>query len=204
MASRHPDARIALRPALPNIPGMSHAHPDPSGPETAADAAAREALRVDPAKLEADSRLVLERFWLKLRDTMAKVPFVEQAVAAFYAGTDPRTPFRAKATLMGALAYFIMPADALPDFIALLGYTDDATVLMLAIKTVSGHMRPEHLDRARAWLLSHRAGPTSAEEVAAGPVIDHDNGRTDGSAGTTPPPFSPANAASGARTGKTA
>lgn len=150
---------------------MTHAQPDNA--DDRVDAAARDALHVDPAKLERDRRLVLERFWMKLRDTMAKVPFVEEAVAAFYAATDPRTPFRAKAILMGALAYFVMPADALPDFIALLGYTDDATVMLLAVKTVRDHLRPEHFERARAWLVSHRTRPTSAAEVAGGPVIDH-------------------------------
>ncbi len=160
-----------MRPAIPNISGMSDTRDDDAA--TATDTAAREALRVDPAKLERDRKLVLERFWLKLRDTMAKVPFVEEAIAAFFAATDPRTPFRAKATLMGALAYFIMPVDAMPDFIALLGYTDDATVLLLAIKAVRDHLRPEHQEQARAWLISHRTGRTTPTEVAAGPVIDH-------------------------------
>lgn len=168
------DGHIAPRPAAANIASMTKPPPDT---ETAATAEAHEALRIDPAKLERDKRLVLERFWLKLRDTMAKIPFAEDALAAFYAATDPATPFRAKAVLMGALAYFIMPVDALPDFIALLGYTDDATVLLLALRTVRDHLTPAHRDRARAWLVSHRTGPTSSREVGVGPVIDNATGR---------------------------
>lgn len=140
------------------------------------EAAAEEALKIDPVKLERDTRLVLARFWTKLRDSMARVPFVEDAVAAFFAATDPKTPFRAKAVLMGALAYFIAPIDALPDFVALLGFTDDATVLFLAIRTVQSHLTTEHYERARAWLKSHRTGPVSQDEVVGGTVLDHDAG----------------------------
>ena len=53
---------------------------------------------------------------------------------------------------MGALAYFIMPADVIPDFIAGLGYTDDAAVLIAAIKAIRDHLRPEHRDKARKFL----------------------------------------------------
>jgi uncharacterized membrane protein YkvA (DUF1232 family) len=137
------------------------------------DQTAEEALRVDPLKLERDSTLVLSRFWAKLRDSLSRIPFAEKLIAAFYAATDPATPFRAKAILMGALAYFIMPVDAVPDFIAVLGFTDDAAVLMLALRTVSGAIQPRHHERARAWLLGHKIGPTDQAEIQAGPVIDH-------------------------------
>jgi len=133
-----------------------------------------EALRVDPLKMARDRRLVLERFGQKLRDNLARLPFVEDAAAAFHAAMDPRTPFRAKAVLLGALAYFIVPADAVPDFMLMLGYTDDAAVLALALKTVRDNLRPEHYERARAWLRAHRAGTATPEEVKAGPIIDHD------------------------------
>ena len=52
----------------------------------------------------------------------------------------------------GAIAYFILPADAIPDMLAGLGFTDDAAVLMMAVKTLSAHIRPEHVRRARAFL----------------------------------------------------
>jgi len=137
------------------------------------DQAAEETLRVDPVKLERDSKLVLSRFWGKLRDSLSRIPFAEKVIAAYYAATDPATAFRAKAILMGALAYFIMPVDVVPDFIAVLGFTDDAAVLMLALRTVSGAMLPRHHDQARAWLLGHRISPTDPAEVQAGPVIEN-------------------------------
>lgn len=138
------------------------------------DDTAAEALRVDPIKMERDRRLVLSRFWAKLRGSLARIPFADRIIAAYYAAIDPATPMRSKAILMGALAYFVMPVDAVPDFIALLGYTDDAAVLMLALRTVSSAILPRHHDQARAWLSQHLVTPTGPEEVQAGPVIDHD------------------------------
>jgi uncharacterized membrane protein YkvA (DUF1232 family) len=102
--------------------------------------------------MEQDERLVRERFWSKLRSSIARVPFAQDAVASYYCATDSSTPTKAKAILLGALAYFVMPADAVPDFIALLGFTDDAALLMAAVQTVRTHMRPDHYDRARETL----------------------------------------------------
>lgn len=141
------------------------------------DATAEEALRVDPIKLERDSKLVLSRFWQKLRGSLARIPFAEKVIAAYYAAIDPATPFRSKAILMGALAYFVMPIDAIPDFITILGFTDDAAVLMLALRTVSTNMLPRHYDQARAWLSDHRVTQTDPDEVQAGTVIDHEGTR---------------------------
>ncbi len=107
---------------------------------------------VDHDKLAADEALVNDGFWDKLRKTLGRVPFVEDALAAYYCATDGKTPMYVKAVLMGALAYFIIPSDVIPDFIAGLGYTDDAAVLAAASGAVRAAMRPEHFDAARAFL----------------------------------------------------
>ena len=64
----------------------------------------------------------------KVRRTLGKVLFVENAVAAWYCTRDPATSKYVKAAIVSALVYFIMPIDAIPDVLALLGYTDDAAV----------------------------------------------------------------------------
>lgn len=92
---------------------------------------------------------VLEGLWPKVRATMGRVPFVEDAVAAYYCSFDPTTPFRVKAVLLGALAYFIVPSDMVPDFIAGLGYTDDAAVLFTALRTIGPAITEDHRERAR-------------------------------------------------------
>ncbi len=107
---------------------------------------------VDHDKLRADEALVKEGFWDKLRKTLGRVPFIEDALAAYYCATDGKTPMYVKAVLMGALAYFIIPYDVIPDFIPGLGFTDDAAILAAAISAVRSALRPEHFDAARAFL----------------------------------------------------
>lgn len=100
-------------------------------------------------KYERDRVRVEQKFWDKLRRSLGRVPFAEDAVAAYYCATDPDTPLQVKAVLMGALAYFIVPTDMLPDFIALLGFTDDAAVLAAALRTVLPNVQERHRARAR-------------------------------------------------------
>jgi uncharacterized membrane protein YkvA (DUF1232 family) len=95
---------------------------------------------------------VRQGFWEKARSTLGKVPFTEDAVAAFYCATDSATPLPIRATLFGALAYFILPFDLVTDFLPLLGFGDDAAVLYAAIRTVMPHIKPEHRVRAKEAL----------------------------------------------------
>ena len=57
-----------------------------------------------------------------------------------------------RTTLFAALAYFVMPFDVIPDFLAGIGFTDDAAVIALAISMVAKNIQPEHRARARAAL----------------------------------------------------
>jgi uncharacterized membrane protein YkvA (DUF1232 family) len=97
-------------------------------------------------------RFVKRRFWDKVRKTLGKVPFLEWAVAAFYSATDSATPRYVKVALFSALAYFIVPADLIPDFIVGAGYTDDAAVLFTLLQTFGPHITDKHLKRARSFL----------------------------------------------------
>ena len=78
-----------------------------------------------------------------------ELPFAEDLLAAYYCAFDRHTPLSVKATLIGAIAYFVLPIDAIPDFIPVIGFTDDAAVLGAAIKMVSDHIKPEHRQAAR-------------------------------------------------------
>jgi uncharacterized membrane protein YkvA (DUF1232 family) len=104
----------------------------------------------DPDKLRRDRARVDSGFWDKLRRAIPRIPFLDEALAAYYCATDPATPMKAKAILYGALAYFILPIDIVPDFILWLGFTDDAAVLYAAIRTVRAHMTDTHRQKARA------------------------------------------------------
>ena len=96
--------------------------------------------------------LVRRDFWTKIKRYARQVPFAEDAVAAYYCALDPKTPARVKGVLLAALAYFILPVDAIPDFILGLGFTDDATVLLTAIMMVKSHVTDDHRRRARLVL----------------------------------------------------
>jgi uncharacterized membrane protein YkvA (DUF1232 family) len=106
----------------------------------------------DETKYVRDDRAVHEGFRDKARATLGKVPFLDQAVAAYFAAVDPATPKAAKAVLLGALAYFILPTDVIPDIFAGLGYTDDAAVLFAALKTLAPHIAETHRTKARDFL----------------------------------------------------
>jgi uncharacterized membrane protein YkvA (DUF1232 family) len=92
------------------------------------------------------------RFWRKLRLVAAHVPFAEDLLAAYYCAFDRDTPLPVKASLVGAIAYFVLPVDAIPDMLPVLGFTDDAAVLATAIKLVTSHIRPEHHTAAKEKL----------------------------------------------------
>ena len=88
----------------------------------------------------------------KLARLAGKLPFADDLAAAYYAARDPLTPVKAKAVLFGAAAYFVMPADLVPDVVVGLGFTDDATVLATALSVVGMHVKERHRAMARKLL----------------------------------------------------
>jgi len=95
---------------------------------------------------------VRKGFWPKIRSTASRIPFAGQALAAWYATQDPKTPLAAKGVMLGALAYFVMPIDAIPDIFAGIGFTDDAAVFAALIATLGANIRPRHREDAEAAL----------------------------------------------------
>ncbi|MGI2260603.1 YkvA family protein [Shewanella sp. GXUN23E] len=78
-------------------------------------------------------------FWRKLTDyaRSAGREVVEKALWLYYAAQRPDTPKWARAVIYGALGYFIMPLDAIPDLTPMMGFTDDLGALAAAIGMVS-------------------------------------------------------------------
>jgi uncharacterized membrane protein YkvA (DUF1232 family) len=95
---------------------------------------------------------VRTKFWGTFRKAARYIPFAEDLVAAYYCAFDPATPTKVRAVLIGALAYFVLPFDVIPDFIAGIGFTDDVTVLVAAIATVGAHITPAHRAAAKRAL----------------------------------------------------
>jgi uncharacterized membrane protein YkvA (DUF1232 family) len=114
----------------------------------------------DPTERMAENEAAVRQgFWPKLRRVARRLPFAEDVVAAYYCAMDPATPKRVKAVLLAALAYFVLPADLVPDLLVGIGFTDDATVIATAIALVARHLQPRHRVQAKAALRD----PDSAE-----------------------------------------
>lgn len=95
-------------------------------------------------KLAKDPERVRKGFWIKLKRVATRLPFAEDLLAAYYCAFDRETPRHVQAALLGAIAYFVLPFDFVPDVLPILGFTDDAAVLATAIRMVSSHITPEH------------------------------------------------------------
>ena len=93
-------------------------------------------------------------FWRKTRRVAARLPFAQDLLAAYYCAFDRATPLQVKATLVAAIAYFVLPLDAIPDVLPVLGFTDDAAVLAIAIKLVASSIKPEHKEAAQKYLAT--------------------------------------------------
>ncbi len=95
-----------------------------------------------------------DKFWHKLARAFKKagVKVVYAALVLFYSLQDPRISKRDKLLIIGALGYFILPVDLIPDFLPALGYTDDLAALVLAFIKVKQCITQEVKEKAEAKL----------------------------------------------------
>ncbi|MFS0871063.1 MULTISPECIES: YkvA family protein [Paenibacillus] len=93
-------------------------------------------------------KYVKDNFLKKLKKHASKIPFAKDALAMYYCAIDIKTPMKAKAIAIGALAYVVLPIDLIPDFILILGYTDDAAAFWVAFNSINTHITDEHRKQA--------------------------------------------------------
>ena len=105
-----------------------------------------------PSVVQANEVRVKRGFWPKITRTAARIPFADQALAAWYAARDPETPIAAKGMIFAGLAYFVMPIDAIPDVFAGIGFTDDAAVIAALLATLGANVKRRHREAAEAAL----------------------------------------------------
>ncbi|MET0220663.1 MAG: YkvA family protein [Tardiphaga sp.] len=104
----------------------------------------------EPAdRLAEDSESVRKQFWRKLKRLAVRLPFAEDLLAAYYCAFDKHTPRHVQAALLGAIAYFVLPFDIVPDVLPVLGFTDDAAILATALRMVASHINEDHREAAR-------------------------------------------------------
>jgi uncharacterized membrane protein YkvA (DUF1232 family) len=99
-----------------------------------------------------NEEVVRERFTAKAKRYLRQMPLAHETVAMYFCLLDPATPIWVKATAGAALAYFILPLDAIPDFLPIVGLSDDAGVLAAAFTAIAAHITDEHRTRARVWM----------------------------------------------------
>lgn len=91
-------------------------------------------------------------FWSKLGKMAKKAgsKLVYHALLLYYVLKDPNTPMRAKGIILGALGYFILPIDIIPDVIVVLGFTDDLAAIMAVMAVVGKYVTSEMKEKAKA------------------------------------------------------
>jgi uncharacterized membrane protein YkvA (DUF1232 family) len=88
-------------------------------------------------------------FWRTLGTGVARISFAEDLLAAYYCAFDRDTPLHVRGALVGAIVYFVLPTDATPDFLPVIGFLDDGAVLAATLKLVADHILPLHRAAAR-------------------------------------------------------
>ena len=92
--------------------------------------------------------------WEKLRKfgRKAGIKVTYAALLLYYVLKNPATSSKDRAKIIGALGYFILPIDLIPDFIPIAGYTDDLAALTWGIYCVIKSITPEVKANAAAKL----------------------------------------------------
>jgi uncharacterized membrane protein YkvA (DUF1232 family) len=105
-----------------------------------------------PATVRVNEQRVSRGFWPKMRRVASKIPFAADALSLWWCARDPETPTAAKGMMFAALAYFVLPTDAIPDVLPAIGFTDDAAVIAALLAIVGKNLKPRHKDAAQAFL----------------------------------------------------
>jgi len=99
-----------------------------------------------------NERVVREGFLAKARRSLGHLPLAQETVAMYFCLLDARTPIWVKAAAAAALAYFILPLDAMPDLLPVVGLSDDAGVIAATLTAIAAHITDEHRARAKGWM----------------------------------------------------
>lgn len=108
-----------------------------------------------------------EKFWTKLKKFAVKAghSVVYTALLLYFTLQKPELPKKAKITILGALGYFILPVDLIPDFAVGLGFTDDLGALGVALLQVAMYIDEDVKAKARAKLVDWFGEEVDTSEV---------------------------------------
>ena len=96
------------------------------------------------------------KFWEKMKEVAKKVGLkvTSYALILYYVLEKDDVPLKDKIIITGALGYFILPIDLIPDFIPLAGYTDDVAGMLFALKKCMNYVDDEIKEKVSAKLIS--------------------------------------------------
>ena len=96
------------------------------------------------------------KFWEKMKEVAKKVGLkvTSYALILYYVLEKDEVPLKDKIIITGALGYFILPIDLIPDFIPIAGYTDDVAGMLFAIKKCMNYVDDEIKEKVSAKLVS--------------------------------------------------
>ncbi|MBL4932219.1 YkvA family protein [Clostridium paridis] len=106
-------------------------------------------MKKDYSKYFSESKL-LEK--AKHYSKSAGIKVIYSVLVLFYTLQKPEISMKDRAIVVSALGYFILPFDAIPDFIPFAGYSDDFAALAFAIMKISRHIDQEVKDKAKRKL----------------------------------------------------
>lgn len=92
-----------------------------------------------------------DSFWGKMKGVAKKVGAkgIYYALILYYVLQKDDVPKSSKALIIGALGYFILPIDLIPDLMPIVGYTDDIAGLLLVVKQVWMYVDDDVKDDAK-------------------------------------------------------
>lgn len=90
---------------------------------------------------EEDIKYVEQNFWQKLASLKGKHSFKRDLLALYRFMKDPTVSLLKKAVAIGALLYFILPLDSIPDLSPIIGFLDDIGIVAMAVKYLSNEIK---------------------------------------------------------------
>lgn len=92
--------------------------------------------------------------WSKIKSVAKKVgsKTIYMVLLLHYVLKSPDVSIKEKAKIYGALGYFILPIDLIPDAIPFVGYSDDITALASILHSVWKNVTPEIKQQAQQKL----------------------------------------------------
>ena len=94
--------------------------------------------------------------WDKISGNLKKAGanLIYEVLQLFYVAQNPNVPMKIRAAMIAPLGYFISPVDLIPDLTPVVGYTDDAAVISMAIAFAHAYIDDEIRRKAKDKLVA--------------------------------------------------